>query len=262
MNKEQIIDLWKSVGWNNINDYHNHLRQSIAHIELPELAPDKVNPKIFWKAAEEHFGTDPVCNHNLISDRPLDIREASYQNYLIMNYTGMAGQTLGLAAILNNTFDKVDIAEIGCGYGSMLDVYHEIENKYWTKTSYTGFDIIKRNQSSVEIEGEDGTFSNEQISKYTNEFNLFFSSNTFQHLTRLQIESYLRGIYNMLPYGGYFNMMYVDKCLKTYHYGQVVNIIQKEDLINLVKCIGYDIIGSTTMQIPNSLTPLILILKK
>ena len=25
MNKEQIIDLWKSVGWNNLNIYHDYL---------------------------------------------------------------------------------------------------------------------------------------------------------------------------------------------------------------------------------------------
>jgi hypothetical protein len=66
----------------------------------------------------------------------------------------------------------------------------------------------------------------------------------------------------MLPYGGYFNMMYVDDCEKTYHYGQIVNIIQKESLIKLVKSIGYDIVGSSTIEIPNSLTPYTLVLKK
>ena len=34
------------------------------------------------------------------------------------------------------------------------------------------------------------------------------------------------------------------------------------ELINLVKAIGYDIVGSTSFQIPNSLTPYTLVLKK
>jgi len=260
MTKQQIIDLWKSVGWNTLSDYHNHLKSDTIHIELPELDPDKINPKTFWKAADEHFGTDPICNQT-IHGRLLDIQEADYQNYLITVYTGMAGQTSGIASLLKRTLGRIDIAEIGCGYSSAKSLYLEIENRYYGSTTYTGFDVIKRASSSVEIESEDGTFSNEQILKYTEEFNLFFSSNTFQHLSRIQIESYLRSIYNMLPYGGYFNMMYVDD-LKTYHYGQVVNIIPKDDLIKFIKVIGYDIVGSTSFEIPNSLTPYTLVLKK
>ena len=260
MTKHQIIDLWKSVGWNSLSDYHNHLKTDIAHIELPELDPDKINPKTFWKAADEHFGTDPICNQT-IHGCLLDIQEADYQNYLITLYSGMAGQTLGIASLLKSTLGRIDMAEIGCGYSSAKSLYLEIENKYYGSTTYTGFDVIKRASSSVEIEGEDGTFSEEQIKKYTEEFNLFFSSNTFQHLSRFQIESYLRAIYDMLPYGGYFNMMYVDDS-KTYHYGQVVNIIPKDELINFVKVIGYDIVGSTSFEIPNSLTPYTLVLKK
>ena len=260
MKKDQIINLWKNVGWHTLEDYHNHLRLDPVHIELSELSPDKINPKTFWSAADEHFGTDPICNQT-IHGRLLDIQEADYQNYLITVYTGMAGQTSGIASLLKRTLGRIDIAEIGCGYSSAKSLYLEIENKYYGSTTYTGFDVIKRASSSVEIEGEDGTFSEEQIKKYNEEFNLFFSSNTFQHLSRTQIESYLRAIYNMLPYGGYFNMMYVDD-LKTYHYGQIINIIPKDELINLVKAIGYDIVGSTSFQIPNSLTPYTLVLKK
>lgn len=260
MNKEQIIKLWRSVGWNTLKDYHDHVNTNIEHAILSELDPDKINPKIFWKAADEHFGTDTVCNQT-VHGRYLDINEADHVNYLITLYTGMAGQTLGLASQLYRTLKRIDMAEIGCGFSSAKSLYLDIENKFFGSTTYTGFDIIKRASSAVEIENEDGTFSDKQISKYTEEFNLFYSSNTFQHLSKFQIESHLRAIYTMLPYGGYFNMMYVENP-KTYHYGQVVNIIQKDDLIKLVKVIGYDIVGSTSFQIPNSLTPYTLVLKK
>ena len=263
MTKNQIIDLWKSVGWNSLEDYHNHLKTDPNHIILEDLDSDKINPKFFWEASDEHFGTDPVCNQVSSNfSRILDVQEANQQNHKLMIYTGMEGQTIGLANTLYKTFGKINIAEIGCGYGNGNSLYLDIENKYFGNTSYTGFDIIKRTNSVIEIEGDDGSFSDEQISKYTEEFNLFFSSNTFQHLSRKQIESYLKGIYSMLPYGGYFNMMYITNCTETYHYGQVIKIMPPDELIHLVKSIGFDVVGRTTIEIPNSLEPLNLILKK
>jgi hypothetical protein len=176
----------------------------------------------------------------------------------------MSGQTLCLAAMLYDTFGKVNIAEIGCGYACINCLYQEIENKYWTKTSYTGFDIIKRTEREedvVEIEGEDGTFSPHQVLKYNEQFNLFYSSNTFQHLSKNQIKNYLKQVYHMLPYEGYFNVMYAH-CEKTYHYGQSIEIYKKEDLEILAKYIGFSIIGATGMQLKNSITPYTLVLKK
>lgn len=262
MNKESIIQLWRDTGWNTLQDYHSHINSGKEKIVLLELAPEKINPKIFWQAADEHFGTDPVCNQISNNDRILDIQEANHKNHLITVHSGMAGQTLGLAALLNDRFGKIDMAEIGCGYSSAKSLYLEIENKYYTQTSYTGFDIIKRVSSTIEILGDDGTFSEDQIQRYTEEFNLFFSSNTFQHLSRSQIETYLKSIYAMLPYGGYFNLMYVDDCSKTYHYGQVIHIIPKSDLINMIELIGFNVIGYTKMEFKNSLTPYTLVLKK
>lgn len=260
MNKEEIIELWKSVGWNNLNDYHEYLKSSDDPLILEELDPDKINPKTFWRAADEHFGTDPVCNH-INASRNLDKKEANYSNYKLAMYTGMSGQTLGLAAMLYDIFGKVSIAEIGCGYGAMNSLYQEIENKYYTKTSYIGFDIIKRVTDAVEIEGEDGTFSTEQLEKYSLEFNLFYSSNTFQHLSKKQIEKYLTQVYHMLPYEGCFNVMYA-QCDKTYHYGQLITLYTPDEFESLVKSIGYSVVGSTKLHLKNSITPYTLILKK
>ena len=262
MTKEDIIELWKSMGWHTLEDYHSYLNSGSERLVISELDPDKVNPKTFWQAADDHFGTDPVCNQTGNNDRILDIQEANYKNYLITLHSGMAGQTLGISALLNDTFGRIDMAEIGCGYSSAKSLYLEIENKYYTKTSYTGFDIIKRVSSAIEIEGESGVFSDDQIKKYTEEFNLFFSSNTFQHLSKLQIESYLKAVYAMLPYGGYFNLMYVADCLATYHYGQSVRIIPTNEFVSLAESIGFNIIGLTKMFFKNSLTPYTLVLNK
>lgn len=261
MTKNLIVDLWKSVGWNNLNDYHEYLKYNDDRLILNELNPDEINPKTFWEAADNHFGTDPVCNHNNNHCRILPVHEANSQNYRLTVYTGMAGQTLGIAAILYDTFGRIDIAEIGCGYNSINPLYCEIENKYWTKTSYTGFDILKRVENVVQIEGEDGTFSPNQVLKYNEKFNLFYSSNTFQHLSKNQIKKYLIQVYNMLPFGGYFNVMYA-QCDKTYHYGQIIEMYSKDNFECLVKNIGFSIVGFTEMQLKNSITPFSFVLKK
>lgn len=261
MDKNEIISFWKNLGWYSLQDYHEYLKSTDDRVIVDEFNPDEINPKTFWEAADEHFGTDPVCNHNNDHTRILPIHEANGQNYRLAVYTGMSGQTLGIAAMLNDVFGRVDIAEIGCGYDSINSLYQEIENKYWTKTSYTGFDIIKRVEDAVEIEGEDGTFSPDQVLRYNEKFNLFYSSNTFQHLSKNQIKKYLTQVYHMLPFGGYFNVMYA-QCDETYHYGQMIEMYSKDHFESLAKYIGFSIVGSATMQLKNSLTPYSLVLKK
>lgn len=55
MNREDIIELWKSVGWNTLNDYHSYLKSTEERMILDELDPDNIDPKEFWKASDEHF---------------------------------------------------------------------------------------------------------------------------------------------------------------------------------------------------------------
>lgn len=258
MSKENIIELWKNVGWNNLDDYHNHLNSLEERIIIPELHPDNVNPKHFWMAADEHFDKDPVCNHVNIPDQTrLTRMESNKLNYQIPLSMGMICQMDYIIKDIKKKFNKVNIAEIGCGYGSLLENYYMD-----SETSYTGFDLIKRTDYTEEIEGTDGTFSDSQVEKYKEKFNIFFSSNTFQHLSEKQITKYLTQVHDMLPYGGYFNLMYVVGSRKTYHYGQVVYIISEIEMNILLRQIGFNIIGSTRMQFDNSLTPYSLLLKK
>ena len=258
MNKEQIIDLWKSVGWYDLNDYHTYLKSSDERLVLDSLDPDKVDPKEFWRASDEHFSTDPVCNHSNLSDTKLSIKEANRFNYRIPLDMGMISQTGWLVSELYRVMGYVAVAEIGCGYGSFFDNFIATKDKI----DYRGFDVIPRTSSALEIEGYDGCFSEAQVLKYTEKFNLFFSSNTFQHLSQIQITKYLNQVYSMLPYGGYFNLMYVKNSTHSYHYGQRINLIEVSELEAIIESIGYSIIGNASIQIPNSLTPYSVILKK
>jgi len=65
----------------------------------------------------------------------------------------------------------------------------------------------------------------------------------------------------MLPYEGYFNVMYAS-CDKTYHYGQMIEMYSVDDFESIAKSIGFSVVGSTTMQLKNSITPYTLVLKK
>ena len=259
MNKQEIIQLWKSVGWNTLGDYHKYLKDNDERMVIDNLDSDRINPKEFWSACDEHFYTDPVCNHNNLSESRLSIREANRLNYKIPLYMGMIGQTQGCIAELKHKMGYVSLAEIGCGYGSFFDNF--VNNEKYEDIDYRGFDIIPRTVSTLELEGDDGCFSEQQVDKYREKFNIFFSSNTFQHLSKKQVEKYLSQVYSMLPYEGCFNVMYVD-AESSYHYGQKIELFDLDSFESLVKKIGYSIMGSSTMRIPNSLTPYSFVLKK
>ena len=259
MRKEEIIELWKSVGWNTLNDYHSSLKATEDRMILDQLHPDEINPKTFWLASDEHFGTDPVCNHSNLTESRLSIREANKLNYKIPLFMGMIGQTQGCIAELKHKMGYVSLAEIGCGYGSFFDNF--VNNEKYEDINYRGFDIIPRIVSALELEGNDGCFSEQQEEKYHEKFNIFFSSNTFQHLSKKQVEKYLTQVYSMLPYQGIFNVMYVD-AQSSYHYGQKIELFDLDSFESLVKRIGYSVMGSSTMQIPNSLKPYSFVLKK
>lgn len=75
MYKEEIINLWKSVGWNTLDDYHSSLKATEDRMILDQLHPDNIDPKEFWKASDEHFYTDPVCNHSNITESKMKLNK-------------------------------------------------------------------------------------------------------------------------------------------------------------------------------------------
>lgn len=244
MNKTDIIKLWKQVGWSSCRDYHHTLNdvqqaEDISNIIGDNLHPSNINIKEFWKAAEEVFLTDPVAN-STERNSSLSRQQANYHNHLIPLFLGLYG---GVEfAVFNSThkFGAASIAEIGCGYGSFYEHYIKDHKDIHL---YTGFDIIKRTQNVIEIEGEDGTFSKAQIKTYKDTFSIFYSCNVFQHLTEMQITKYLTQVHEMLPHGGFFVFSYVVPPEKgyTYHYGQKIEIMKTEQLEQVITEMGYKI---------------------
>lgn len=254
MTESDIINKWISLGWNNAEEYHTFIKRDDKPI-INDFHPDIINPKIFWSAADEHFKTDPVANSNT-STHVMSINESIWNNHRIAKYTGMINHLEYLSDLFKLSKKSLNIAEIGCGYGSFYYNYALRNN-----LKYTGFDIIKRFDDAEELKGEDGTFSYIQELKYKNEFNVFYSSNTFQHLSPKQIKKYLHQIYDMLPSSGFFNLMYVFDIDNTYHYGQQVEIIEENNFVDLVRSVGYNIVQQSK-QFIGDIKPMTFLLSK
>lgn len=243
MTEDDIISLWKKVGWTSSKEYHNYLVLGEDHSESvigSLLNPDKINVKTFWKATDKWFLTDTVANSNDNLGTVYSQEEANYRNHLIPLFLGLYGGVEFAIFNSKRKFGAASIAEIGCGYGSFYEHYIKDHKDVHL---YAGFDIIKRTQNVIEIEEEDGTFSEAQIKTYKDNFNIFYSCNVFQHLTETQITKYLNQVYEMLPQGGFFVFSYVQPPAKgyTYHYGQKIEIIKTEHLEQIILEMGYKI---------------------
>lgn len=234
MTESDIIAKWIEMGWRNADDYHSSIKNN--KIIIDEFHPDKVNLKNFWEAADEHFETDPIANSN-IKNSLMTITESNWNNHKIAKNIGLINQLEFCIDYLNHLKKAINIAEIGCGYGSLY--YNFITRN---GLNYTGFDLFKRFEAAKDIEGYDWTFSYQQELKHKNEFTIFYSSNTFQHLSPRQIEKYLHQVYDMLPYSGLFVLMYVFDIDNTYHYGQQVKIIEENKFLDLIKSVGFGIL--------------------
>ena len=243
MTEDYIINLWKKVGWTSPKEYHNYL---ISGKEAPDdiigslLSPDKIDVKTFWKATDKWFFTDTVANCNNNLGISYSQKEANYHNHLIPLFLGLYGGVEFAIFNSKHKFGTAVIAEIGCGYGSFYEHYIKDHKDIHL---YTGFDIIPRTQGVVEIEGNDGSFSEDQITSYKEKFNIFYSCNVFQHLTETQITNYLKQIYQMLPHGGFFVFSYTKKPEQgyTYHYGQKIEIMDIDYFQQKIVQMGYKI---------------------
>jgi SAM-dependent methyltransferase len=264
MEIEEIINVWKSLGWNNAADYHkSRLTKEIEEKIQDIFDPDKIDVKKFWRATDIHFSTDTVCNSYLSGGNEVgDFEESNYLNHRLALWMGLIGSVDFCVFNAKRKFKKVSIAEIGCGYGSFKEHYAMVNKDV---DRYDGFDIIPRYRGVIEIGNTDGSFSDEQIATYTGKYNIFYSCNVFQHLSPKQIEKYFEQVYQMLPEGGYFIFTYTKPPSLgfTWHYGQKVQIEDDHNLIS--KCIktGFTLWGTHKHErMDGSLVPIGFCLEK
>jgi cyclopropane fatty-acyl-phospholipid synthase-like methyltransferase len=161
------------------------------------------------------------------------IADANKSNWSVAHMMGASGY---LDLFFDNTVakynkDKISkICEIGSGYGCLMNY---LKNKPY---DYTGFDLIPRFEDVVEVMGEDGCLSDEQIDEYSGKFNLVYSFNVFQHLGKQQIAKYIEQSYQLLNKNEY-SIMILGICLnsQSFHYGQVIQLPTEEEFDNMIE---------------------------
>jgi hypothetical protein len=250
MNKEDIIELWKSCELNGLGDYVYYMstdkHEKYYDLLKEKLDPDKINPKEFWKATDIHFGIDTVCNTTNRDKRLEDVDSiisANKANHALSVGTGMMGFMEVVRDNCNSKFGHTSIAEIGCGFGAFK------EHGAKSTDIYYGFDIIPRYDWVIELEGETGCFSDDQMKTFSGMFNVVYTMNVFQHLSKKQVEKYVEQVYELLPLGGYLAMGYAFNKThpSTYHYGQVVELFPIEELRRMVNNKGFSLVVESTM---------------
>lgn len=268
MNIEDIIELWKSVGWNNEKDYFASFKDPekmkvVFPLLQEKLNPDIINPKVFWKATDIHFGFDTVANtqrktetHSSFFKDIKTFKDANDQNHRLVHWLGVTGYLDWIKYNAEYKFKKLKIGEVGCGYGSLK------ENYVNDTMEYIGFDVIPRFDGVVEIEGENGTFSENQIEQYKGKFNLIYSFNVFQHLSKKQIEKYIEQFAYILPKNTNLILGYVRSPNGiTYHYGQVIELFTENEFINILIKNGFAICAQS-VEYTNRLNPICYVLEK
>lgn len=246
MTEQDIIDLWNANGIN--KDTYRDLVLTMESLQdkhanmLKELDVDSINPKVFWRAAETHFSTDPVCNTlgkkaNNIATVLGDIANSNWANHMIPTFNGLLGF---LECAIHNVVDRMDdnprILEIGAGYGSFYKHFVEERNqKQPDFIEYQGVDLISRFPAVEEVEGDDGCLSEGQVTKfYLKNFNIVYSCNVFHHLSKKQQTKYVKQISEILPHTGYLAIANVNGG-QSFHYGQIIELFNLPEFVNLLK---------------------------
>lgn len=255
---EEIIALWKEMGITNLEDYRRNMSNRAwfdDNIEnFKKFDANVIDGKLFWQAAEICFGTHPVAS---TSDD--DIKICNSNNHQLAVQSG----AINMFSIIDYNFTKknikASIAEIGCGYGSFNEHYIKPNNI----EAYDGFDIVARCPWAIEIDGLNGSFSDEQLEKYVGKYNIIYSVNVFQHLNRYQIIKYLKQIYKLLQPGGYFILGYCDSPNNTsFQYGQFVELLPLQVLQSTLRENGFYCCASASIWSSPGLRPHSFLLQK
>jgi hypothetical protein len=232
---EEFKKVWVEYGITNFETY-KQFRSELYNNEEFCSKFKKINYKNFWKASHEFFGTDPIANNDvkLLTDLNIKkIEDANKVNWSIAHYSGVSGLMDLFFMNAESRCIHTNIAEIGAGYGS---IFEYLKTKDANTYDYTGFDLISRFDDCIEVEGEDGTLSDEQLQLYKNKFNLIYSFNVFQHLEKSQIEKYINQSYEILDTTN-FSSMILGICIggKTFHYGQTIELPTIDEFYKMIE---------------------------
>lgn len=258
MNKEQIIEEWKKVGWNNLEDYKKDLpnigKRMVDDTDpmrnlVDMLHPDKISAKEFWLASDIHFGTDAVANSNQYKDA-LSQDMANANNYKMFEQCGGKGM-MDIAVNSIRQFNQnrpYNIIELACGYGAFRE--HYITN-YSPEFNYLAFDIVPRFEEVIELDATpQGYIRDEHLDGLAATAGIALCFNAMQHMSKLQCVNYLKQVYNILADNGYFVLSYVQAIGdKSFHYGQLIDLFTVNEFRGLLIAAGFSIVAESYQYI-------------
>jgi hypothetical protein len=165
---------------------------------LGRLSPDSIDCRDFWRACDELFNLDPVCNVAVapsVGRLPYAIETRADANRMNLRFA----KSFGITSFLEeNAQQRLKVLEIGAGYGS---IKHFIETQ--TNHEYLGIDVVARVPGVVEATAA-GLIPEELLKREAGLHSYVISSNVFQHLSSKQRAHYYDAARGLLMRGGLF----------------------------------------------------------
>lgn len=152
--------------------------------------PEDFDWQLFWYTCKKYYPLHSVAGGYMCNSEET-IKEIEYNRMPINDLMGCIDKPKGKKVL-----------EIGYGYGGAAKRFHEYGFKY-TGIDYVSSGDIKKEKKYGKFIEIDKSGIPESLFVY-NSFDLVFSTNTFQHLTRQQRIEYYKQIYEVLNTNGVF----------------------------------------------------------
>ncbi|MEO8905057.1 MAG: class I SAM-dependent methyltransferase [Polyangiaceae bacterium] len=171
----------------------------VVNKELVErLSPDHVDCRDFWRACDDLFLLDPVCNVAVkpaVGRMPHAVETRMDANRMNLRFA----KSFGITDFLEeNAQQRLKVLEIGPGFGSLM---HFVETH--TNHEYTGVDVVPRVAGIVQATAQ-GLIPDELVEQNAGTFSYVVASNVFQHLSSKQRTHYYAHARTLLMRGGLF----------------------------------------------------------
>lgn len=169
---------------------NNRARTVVKEEAILRFHPNNIDNKDFWKESRTHFPLVSVCGGG-------SCKNIKQVNKRTLQFSKDLGLIPFINLLIGNSKEKLNVLEIGCGYGNL---FFELKDK----CNYTGIDYIihkslKKYKNFIEID-ESG------IPDYLlgeNYFDVVYSVNVLQHCSQKDRFTYFQQAYDALKPNGY-----------------------------------------------------------
>jgi SAM-dependent methyltransferase len=169
---------------------NNQARTIVKKEAIDRFHPNNINNKDFWVESRKHFPLLSICGS--------DCKSMKNVNQQTLKMSKDIGLFHFLNAILLNSKEKLNVLEIGFGYGNLFFEIKDICNYYGI--DYVVHKSLKKYKNFIEI-NESG------IPDYLLDegfFNIIYCVNVLQHCSQKDRFKYFQQGYDALKSGGYF----------------------------------------------------------